>query len=54
MNDSLQSYSEQQKNMCFKQNVTMTLYKKWIELFQATKSQETRYPISPGGKLHPG
>ena len=54
MNDSLQSYSEQQKNLSFKQNVTMTLYKKWIELFQAAKSQETRYPISPGGKLHPG
>ena len=43
-NNSLQSNSEQQKNMCFKQNVTMTLYKKWIELFQAAKRQETRYP----------
>ena len=27
-NNSLEPKSEQQKNMCFKQNVTMTLYKK--------------------------
>ena len=43
-NNSLQSTSEQhqqQKNMCFNQNITMSLYKKWIELFPAVKNQET-------------